>query len=65
MNTDCKAVLALASFHNYYAEFVKPAWCSNSCKLSVVMLTYRSTRPVVRFVAYMMSVHSEKISKDK
>jgi len=33
VNTECKA-------------FGKPAWCSNSSELSVVMSTYRSTSPV-------------------
>ena len=50
VNTECKAVFAVASFHNTYSEFVKPAWCSNSSKLSAVVSTYRSTSPVVRFV---------------
>ena len=45
-----QVVFAVASFHNSYAEFVKPAWCSNSSKLSVVVSTYTSTSPVVRFV---------------
>jgi len=31
----CKAVFALASFHNSSAQFFKPAWCFNFSKLSL------------------------------
>jgi len=40
-----KTVFAVASFHNSHAEVVKPTWCSNSSKLSVVVSAYRSTCP--------------------
>jgi len=49
VNTECKAVFAVAGFHNSYAKFVKHAWCSNSSKLSVVVSTCRSTYLAVRF----------------
>jgi len=33
VNTECKAIFAVASFHNSSAQFAKPAWwCSNSSK---------------------------------
>jgi len=32
VNTECKAIFAVTSFHNSCAQFAKPAWCSNSSK---------------------------------
>jgi len=32
VNTECKAILAVTSFHNSFGQFEKPAWCSNSSK---------------------------------
>jgi len=32
VNTECKAIFAVASFHNYLVNFAKPAWCSNCTK---------------------------------
>jgi len=32
VNTACKVIFAVASFHNSSAQFAKPAWCSNSSK---------------------------------
>ena len=32
VNTECKAIFAVTSFHNSSARFAKPAWCSNSSK---------------------------------
>jgi len=33
VNTECKAILVVAIFHNSFAHICKPAWCSNSRKL--------------------------------
>jgi len=32
VNTECKAIFAVASFHNLSAQFANSAWCSNSSK---------------------------------
>jgi len=32
VNTECKAIFAVTSFHNSSAQFAKPAWCYNSSK---------------------------------
>jgi len=45
-------------------NIVKPVWCSNSSKLCIVMSTCRSTCPVC-VSGLCMSIHSERISKDK
>ena len=47
---------AVASFRYKSAQFLKPAWCSNFSKLSVVVSAYRSTVSGL----CMMSVPHEK-----
>ena len=54
--------MAVASFHNSSAQFLKPAWCSSCSTLSVVASSYWSA---CLHCLCTMSVLHEKIFKDK
>jgi len=52
VNTACKAVFAVASFHDSSAQFANPAWCSNSSKFVRSRVNLQVCL-IVRFVNFL------------